>query len=357
VYTATHPPMLDHRQFNQELVARYDLWMNAQKYADGTKKMYRRVLGKFCGFLNQMSITDATHVDIRNFIASLSKRGLAISEIHHQLNILRVFYDFLQLGGLVSLVPPRFVKLRSYPTKPPKVLSEDSISKLLKAAITPRDRAVIELIYATGCRIGEIVLIRVESIDFKARTILVCGKGPKTRLVFFGGKASQALRAYIRTRRTGFLFQGNWANQKGSVSSSRVSWYGSWTDYSNGGTKVHPTKRYIGSKLSMSYMQAKAKLRKLMRTSRLIRPDRERPLNGQTLSKSIQSIANRAGLGHVNPHALRHSFATHLLDHGADTRCIQEMLGHSRIDTTQIYTHVSKRALKKTFIKYHPRGG
>jgi len=356
VYTATHTVMLDHPQFNQELVARYDLWMTAQQYADSTKKRYGRVLANFCRFLDQVSITDATHLDVRAFIASLSSSGLSIGEIHHQLHTLRVFYDFLQIGGLISLVPPRFVKLRRLPKFIPKVLSEDSISKLLKASQTPRDRAVIELIYGTGCRIGEIVKIRLESIDFKARTIPVSGKGLKMRIVFFGRKAGEALRAYIGQRRTGFLFQCNWPHQKGSVSTTGISWYGTWTDYSDGGTKVHRIHKYLGSQLRMSSLQARAKLKKLMRASHAIRPKRERPMNPQTLQKCIQFLGNRAGLGNVNPHVLRHSFATHLLDHGCDTRFIQELLGHSRIDTTQIYTHVSKRTLQKAFRKYHPRG-
>ena len=348
--------MLDNPQFNQELVARYDLWMIAQQYCDGTKKMYRRILRNFCGFLGPVSITDATHLDIRAFIASLSLRGLSICEIHHQLNTLRVFYDFLQLGGLVSLVPPRFVKLRPLVKTPPRVLSEQSVQKLLRAARTPRDRAAIELIYGTGCRVGEAVKIRLEAIDFDARTIQIFGKGAKTRIVFFGRKAELALRAYIKKRRKGFLFECNWANQKGMVISAGTYWIGKWTDYSQAGAKVHPTERYLGRKRTVSYLQAKARLKTLMRTSRLIRPDRERPLHPQTLQKAIQFVGNLAGLGNVNPHSLRHSFATHLLDHGADTRYIQELLGHARIDTTQIYTHVSKRALQKTFRRYHPRG-
>ncbi|MGB8540587.1 MAG: tyrosine-type recombinase/integrase [Candidatus Acidiferrales bacterium] len=349
--------MFSNAQFNQELVSRYSLWMIAQQYSDGTKKMYRRVLCNFCGFLGDISITDATHLDIRAFIASLSSRGLSICEIHHQLNILRVFYDFLQLGGLVSLVPARFVKLRPLVKKSPMVLSEHSVRKLLSVARIPRDRAVIELIYGTGCRIAEIVRIRIESIDFNSRTIRVFGKGSKERIVFFGPKAKRAIRAYVRERRTGFLFECNWPHQKGMVMSAGNYWVGKWTDYSNGGTKIHPSERYLGAKASMSYLQARAKLRKLMRTARLARPDRERPLHPQTIQKSIQLLGVRAGLRNVTAHSLRHSFATHLLDRGADTRFIQEMLGHARIDTTQIYTHVSKRALQRTFKKYHPRGG
>jgi site-specific recombinase XerD len=348
--------MLNHPQLNQELVARYDLWMIVQQYSDGTKRMYRRVLRNFSSFLGQVSITDATHVDIRAFIASLSARNVSIREIHKELNILRVFYDFLQLGGLVPLVPPRFVKLRPIVQKLPMVLSERAVAKLLKAARTPRDRAVVELLYGTGCRVGEIVKIRLESIDFRAQTIRISGKGSKTRIVLFGRKAGEAIRAYARKRRSGFLFECDWAHQKGIVMDHDTYWIGKWTDYSQGGTNILPSERYLGTKAALSYPQARAKLKKLMRTSRLTRPQRERPLHTQTIQKAIQILGNRAGLGNVTPHCLRHSFATHLLDHGADTRIIQELLGHARIDTTQIYTHVSKRILEKMFRQCHPRG-
>jgi site-specific recombinase XerD len=330
--------------------------MIAQQYAEGTKRKYRRVLSNFSGFLNQISITDATHLDIRAFIASLSSKGASIREVHQELNILRVFYDFLHLGGLIALVPPRFVKLRPFASKVPLVLSENAVSRLIKASRTPRDRAAVELIYGTGCRVGEIVKIRLESIDFNARTIRISGKGSKTRIVLFGRKAGRAIRDYARNRRKGFLFECDRAHQKGMVMDHKTYWIGKWTDYSQGGTKILPSQRYLGTKSVLSYLQARAKLKKLMRTSQLIRPQRERPLHPQTIQKSIQVLGLRAGLGNVTPHSLRHSFATHLLDHGADTRIIQELLGHARIDTTQIYTHVSKRMLRKTFRQCHPRG-
>src|ERR1700683_5642220 len=230
--------MLNHPQFNQELVARYDLWMIAQQYSDGTKRMYRRVLRNFSSFLGQLSNTGATPVEVRAFIASLSARNASIREIHKELNILRVFYDFLQLGGLVPLIPPRFVKLRPIVQKLPMVLSERAVAKLLKVARTPRDRAVVELLYGTGCRVGEIVKIRLESIDFNARTIRISGKGSKTRIVLFGRKAGRAIRDYARNRRKGFLFECDRAHQKGMVMDHKTYWIGKWTDYSQGGTKI-----------------------------------------------------------------------------------------------------------------------
>src|ERR1700729_3851470 len=106
--------MPSHAQLNQELLKRYDLWMDAQQYSEGTKKLYRRFLSRFVSFLGEASITEATHLDI---VAFLSSQAYSIREIHHELNTLRVFYDFLNLGGLVSTVPPRFVKLRPIPRK------------------------------------------------------------------------------------------------------------------------------------------------------------------------------------------------------------------------------------------------
>jgi integrase/recombinase XerC len=347
--------MPSNSQFNEELVRRYGLWMDAQQYSEGTKTIYRRFLSRFVSFLGEASVTDATHLDIIAFLAYLSSKAYSISEIHHQLNTLRVFYDFLNLGGLVSRVPPRFVKLCSIPRRLPIVLSEDEVRKLIKATRTLRDRALVEVIYGTGCRVSEVVMIRVENIDFRARTIRIVGKGSKMRIVLFGGMADRAIRAYVRKRRTGFLFECDWASQKGSVTDCGYYWSGRWTDYSPAGKSIL-FRRYLGSKSAVSHLRAKAKLRKMMRCSHLARPERGRPLDTGTIQKAIQVLAIRAGLGSVTPHSLRHSFATHLLDHGADTRLIQELLGHARINSTQIYTHVSRRTLMKSFRQCHPRG-
>lgn len=347
--------MLASSAFNQELVKRYKLWMVAQHYVIATQKMHTRVLRQFCGFIGNRRITHITHTDILAFLANESRNGMSLQSNHGKLNVLRVFYDFLNLGGLVNFVPPRFVRLRSVVKSVPKVLSEDSVRKLIAASRTPRDRVLIELLYATGCRISEVAGIRLENVDFKARSVRVHGKG-RTRIVLFGRQAEKAIRAYVGQRREGFLFTCDWPQQSGSVVRRGNKWVGQWMDY--GTNDGHPTPRHrvLCPVSSMSYWKARAALRRAIRVQHALRPERESPPNPETLQQSVQRAADRAGLGKVTPRMLRHSFATHLLDHGADIRVIQELLGHVWVQTTQIYTHVSRSNLARTFVQCHPRG-
>jgi site-specific recombinase XerD len=343
-----------HAKFNQELVRRYQLWMIAQHYAAGTQKQYMRTLTAFCEFIEDKQITQLTHNDVLAFLARESARGLTLQSVHGHLNVLRVFYDFLNLGGLVDFVPPRFIRLRSVVRCLPRILSEQAVIKLIAASRTPRDRVLIELLYATGCRISEVATIRLELIDFAKHTIRVHGKG-RTRIVLFGSRAEKAIRAYVRERRHGFLFSCDWPRQWGSVYPNRKKWLGKWMDYDPEG-KHKEKSRYLGSLSDSTYQQARAKLRKILRNEHTRRPDRERPPTSQTLQESVQSAADRAHLGNVTPRMLRHSFATHLLDHGADIRVIQQLLGHAWVQTTQIYTHLSTTRVATTFQRCHPRG-
>ncbi len=348
--------MPTHARFNQELGRRFDLWMIAQQYALRTKQRYRRVLQDFFGFLGKKSVTSVTHFDIRAYLARVSQKGIALNGVHDQLNVLRMFYDFLNLGGLINFVPPRFVRLRPFVRRLPFILSEQAVLRLIGAARTTRERAIVELLYGTGCRVGEAATLRLEYIDFEARTIRVDGKGGRTRIVLFGPHAERAIRAYIGERRTGYLFECGWPDQKGSVFSMGAQWVGTWKDYSRAGSKTLPIRKYLGLKKNLTYIEARAKLRKLTQNARLIRPRRDKPLHPSTIQDALQLVANRAGLGNVYPRVLRHTFATHLLDHGADIRIIQELMGHSRIATTQIYTQVSRARLLTTFKQCHPRG-
>jgi len=347
--------MLRNEAFNQELVKRYHTWMVAQHYAVPTQKMYARALRDFCMFIRDKRMTQVTHTDVLAFLAHESKRGMSLQSNHNTLNILRVFYDFLNLGGLVNFVPPRFVRLRSVVRTIPKVLSEESVRKLIAASGTPRDRVLIELLYGTGCRIGEVTGIRLEDIDFKARSARVHGKG-KTRIVLFGRQAERAIRAYVGDRRRGFLFTCDWPRQWGYVLRKEKTWIGTWMDYGSDDGKPAKRQAALGRIATMPYWEARGALRKMIQQEHVLGPEREKPPCPQTLQESVRRAADRAGLGNVTPRMLRHSFATHLLDHGADIRVIQELLGHVWVQTTQIYTHVSRSNLTRTFERCHPRG-
>lgn len=349
--------MHSYAQFNQELARRFQLWMNTQQYASPTKHIYARVLQDFCMFLGKKSATSVTHFDIRAFLASVSDRHTAFSSVHRDIVILRVFYDFLNLGGLVSHVAPRFVRLRPTPKKLPLLLSEQEIGRLIRASQTPRDAAILEFIYATGCRVSEAASARVRDVDFKAKSVRLSGKGGKIRYVFFGRKCKQAMREYIANRKTGYLFEDDYRRQRAFVRAVGPQWGGVWVDYNRPVLKPVPTYRYLGMRSRMSFREARRKLLELTKNVCLLRIKSGKPLSTATFRRIVLRAGFRAGLRDVCPRMLRHSFATHMLDHGANIRVVQELLGHARIQTTEIYTHTSSVRLSSAYQRYHPRGG
>lgn len=342
-------------EFNKELVRRYMRWMVVQHYAIGTQTFYLQILQAYCAFLQRKTIPDATHNDVLEFLASEASRGQSLQSLHHKLDSLRVFYDFLKIGGMQTHAPARLIRLRPVRRQIPRVLSEEQAQKLIAHCRNRRDRVLIELLYGTGCRISEVTEIRLENIDFKARTIRVFGKG-RTRIVLFGKKAERAILAYVGDRRQGYLFTSDLPPQWGTVLRRDKSWIGKWMDYGEEGGKPRVKQRCLGRIATMSFWEARGRLSSLLRHEHARRPDRERPPRPVTLQTAVAKVALLAGLGNVTPRMLRHTFATHLLDGGADIRVIQELMGHAWIQTTQVYTQVSRERLAATFRSCHPRG-
>src|SRR5260221_10780755 len=155
--------------------------------------------------MGRASLVLANHFDIRDFLVSAARQGHIRFTLKHELHALRIFFDFLNMGGLVPWVAPRFVKIRSPRPRMPHVLSEAQVRCLLEAANNPRERALVEVLYGTGARPGEISTMRIEEIDFDAGRIRVTGKGG-TRFILFGKPASKAIRRYLAGRTSGFLF-------------------------------------------------------------------------------------------------------------------------------------------------------
>src|SRR4029077_2383783 len=205
------------------------------------------------------------------------------------------------------------------------------------------------------CRIAEIAEVRLENIDFTARTIRVFGKG-RSRIVLFGREAKAAILAYVGSRRHGFLFTSDYPIQCGIVSRRKNSWIGRWMDYGREDGRPVARQRFLGRVAFMSYWEARGRLSNLLRHEHIYRPERERPPRPVSLQLAVAKVARLAGLGNVTPRTLRHTFATHLLNRGANLRVIQELMGHAWIQTTQIYTHVSHQGLASTFRSCHPRG-
>lgn len=349
--------MPDAAQFNLELVRRFTLWIMAQKYRPYTEAYYKYTAKHFSAFLGNKSATKATYVDVLEYLAALSQEGKSLYTLHHYLHGLRIFYDFLDFGGLITQHAPRMVRMKAIRPKVPAIINEKQVVRLIAAAETPRDRLIVELLYATGCRSGEIGRIKVEDIDFDGRTIRVLGKANKPRFVLFGTPAKRAIRAYLKGRQSGYLIDDDRPQQKGTVGPSRGgAWTLSWKVYS-GPHRYKLYRHYIPMRYKASRREARALLKKLTRDVNLSRPHTSTPKNPHLIWDAVKGMAARAGMPWICPQILRHTFATHLLDHNANLRVIQHLMGHNSGRTTEVYTHVSRVDLRKPYDRCHPRAG
>jgi integrase/recombinase XerC len=248
------------------------------------------------------------HISIRDFLGHLHQKGNAKTSIARKLAAIRSFFRYLYSEGKVPSNPARLVHSPRLPERTPRFLSVREVETILELPDTHtdrgrRDRAILELLYASGLRIGELVRINLEDLSLEQRVTKVYGKGKKERLVPFGKKAEQALRRYVEKR--GALLR----RQR---------------------TARDPNAFFLN-----------------LRGSRISARSVERNLK--------EYIKKSALLLDVHPHLFRHSFATHLLNNGADLRCIQELLGHESLSTTQKYTHLSIKELMRVYRDSHPK--
>ncbi|PYQ48721.1 MAG: tyrosine recombinase XerC [Acidobacteria bacterium] len=269
---------------------------------------YRDDLESFVGFLcneyftmsrDQLDLRSADHLAIRSYLAHLARKKLSRASSARHLSALRSFFKYLMREGDVDANPARAVATPRREKHLPSVLQSSEIASLfevpdLSSPLGIRDRAWLELLYASGLRISELVGIDIDDIELRARLVKVRGKGSKERIVPFGTKAEEAIRAYLEVRRSDeeALFV-NYRGQRITVRSVR-----------------------------------------------------------RLFSRYVREASLRAG---ISPHTLRHSFATHLLNAGADLRAIQELLGHASLSTTQKYTHLADWQLIEVYKKAHPR--
>lgn len=249
----------------------------------------------------------ADAVDIREFTYHLRDQGLAPSSIRRTLSAVRTYFGFLLAEGLVSSDPTEQVEPPKTWQRLPNVLSHEQVERLLEAPdpghrLYWRDRALLEFSYASGVRVSELTGLKVRDVDLEEGFATVYGKGSKERLVPVGGAAVRAIRVYLRELRPR-LEQGGGRGEGALFLNAR------------GGA-----------------------------------------LTRMGVWKILRKHVERAGIeGRVSPHTLRHTFATHLLEGGADLAAVQEMLGHADISTTQIYTHVDRDYLRDVHRRYHPR--
>jgi site-specific recombinase XerD len=354
--------MLSGSAFNFELLQRYKKWLSDMEYDPKTQGQYVRISHEFCVSLKNRELTEVTHFDIQDFLALKSSSGAALATVHAVFYALRSFFDFLNLGGLLTYAPPRHVHLKPRPERVPRVLSRGQVLRLIRAAGNSRDKALVQFLYATGCRAFELVRLRIEDIDLESRTARVVGKLRAPRVVVFDSRTMRALKAYVKGRSRGYVFQTLRRNPEGSLyhwkeKGSRGSWFGrAWVYTEAQPYPGRPYTFYLGRTSRMNRREALKEFMQRKQKLTLYCLDRPRPLDTRTVREDIRAMGLRAGLGRVNPHLLRHSFATHMLDGGADIRAIQELLGHRSLRSTQVYTHISRAKLLATFDRCHPRG-
>ena len=254
-------------------------------------------------------LTDIDHITIREWLSTLHTAQKKKSSIARKLAALRTFFQFLVREGVLEQNPAKLVATPRLEKKLPKHLSIEDAIRFIETPNTDtdlgkRDRAMLELMYATGVRVAELTKLNLGHIDFRNRLIRVTGKRRKERIVPFGEPALEALRSYLDVR-DGFLSNA-------------------------------PISEREPEALFLNYQGTRITTRSV----------------GRMVDKHIRMCAEKYD---ISPHALRHSFATHLLDSGADLRDIQELLGHARLSSTQIYTHVSMEKLIQVYDKAHPK--
>ena len=273
-----------------------------KKYSENTIKAYNNDLKKFKNY-NKKSINKIDESDIKSYIKYLNKENNDTKTISHNISTLRSFYKFLLIEKILKNNPMEYIELPKTKKSLPKTLSIEEIDKLLDINLTDsfsfRNKAMLELMYSSGLRVSELVNVKIHDIDTSNCIIRIMGKGSKERIVPLGDYAIRYIELYLKEHREKLI------------------------------------KRELNDYLFLNNHGNK--------------------MTRQGFFKILKQIAKEKNIKtEFSPHTLRHSFATHLLNGGADLRSIQEMLGHSDISTTQIYTHVSKEKLKENYNNFHP---
>lgn len=342
------------RALNHDLANRYERWLVAQRYADSTRRQYSRAVREYSEFLGNKSFTRSTHFDVQEFIADRATSNASARTLRGLLFSLRIFFDFLSLGGLVQWSPPRLVRPCKVKPTVPKCLTTDQIAKLFASTRNIFELSVLEVLFGTGCRTGELCAMRVEDVDFPRRRILVRGKRGE-RFVMFASPVLNSLRRYLGGRKFGYLIVDNKRLQRIIPMRTRSgAWHCNWRGFDDQGEVIARRYGFIKASENLSYLQALKRFLRLASKDRIHRPVGIHPVSSGLIERAVRTVGLRAGV-EVFPYRLRHSFATHLLDNGADIRVIQELMGHANIRSTQTYASVSKTLVERTFRRCHPR--
>lgn len=281
---------------------------NVKKKSENTVLSYNRDLTKFIKYLRTNKITSLDKVeekDLEKYIKELNDNGFKSATVSRNIASLKAFFHYLNNEGVLSNDPTKSLKSPKIEKKIPEILTTDEVFALLEqpSGDSPkevRDKAMLELLYATGIRVSELINLEVSDVNLKTSSIL-CRDGSKSRTIPYGKKAKDALTRYLEGAREAIV-----DNKESTILFANCS----------------------GQKMSR-----------------------------QGFWKLIKHYAKKAGIeSDITPHTLRHSFAAHLVENGADLRSVQEMLGHSDISTTQIYANMSHSHIREVYNRTHPRG-
>ena len=280
---------------------------SVKQYSKHTISGYKRDLTKLSGYLLNIDIEDWQSVnehELRTFVNSERRRGLSPRSIQRVLSTSRSFFEYLLVEGMIKLSPAQNINSPKSAQLLPKAMDADLVQRLLdfkpNGLIEVRDKAIAELLYSSGIRLSEVCTLDVQDLELKERVCRVTGKGNKMRVVPVGKKAIQAIRDWLIHRK----------ELKNSKSSSSEAMF-----LNNKGKRI----------------------------------------SARSIQLRLEKLCAQRGLPGINPHMLRHSFASHVLESSGDLRAVQEMLGHADIATTQIYTKLDFQHLSKVYDSAHPR--
>lgn len=275
-----------------------------KKYSKNTIASYERDLKKFKSITNNKDIKNITRKDIQQYLNQINKNQSTRS-VSRNISTLKSFYKYLKLNSIVKTNPMDQINNPKSKKTLPKILSEEEINKILNIKLKTdydyRNKAMLELMYSSGLRVSELINLNVNDIDLENDTVKIFGKGSKERIIPINDYAKKSLKEYLISHRKELFKHGE----------------NNYLFLNNHGNKM----------------------------------------TRQGLFKILKKIAIEKNIKtEFSPHTLRHSFATHLLKYGADLRSIQELLGHSDISSTQIYTHITNEKLENDYKEYHPHG-
>ena len=279
---------------NLQILSEYLDYLEIEKgLAENTLEAYRRDLENFFDFCENINVKDIQRNRINSYVRELHEKRYSATSVMRKIASIRGFFKWACTNDILKTNPALTLEQPKVPQKLPKVMTVDEINNLLSQDLTKLHRVIVELLYGCGLRVSELVNLKIADYDLKAKYLECTGKGSKDRIIPLGKKAIEAIKNYL------------------------------------------PERDYFLQKYNL-------------KTNRFLINDKGKKVNRQEVYTFIHEQGKRLHKS-ISPHTLRHTFATHLLENGADLRVVQELLGHSNVSTTQLYTHISKKRLKEVY--------